>query len=320
MSHSVVRLHSRIAAVAAAAQGRRRRRPLTERRGFLAAALISPAVLFIGALVGLPFVLAIYLSLTDATAGSLTGKWVGFANFRNVWRDPVFRGALWHTFLFTVISQAIVVVGAGLLAHALVRKFRGRWLLRFVVLLPWAAPFALTTIGFLWFFDPLASIWNWFLIHLHIVSATTPPNWLGTPTFALTSIIIVQVWRILPFATVIFIAGISSIPQEVDDAAAIDAATGLKKFWYVSLPLQLPIALVALLFGIVFTATDMVVPYLLTNGGPFNSTQMITTWAFQTGINAGNIGEGAAMSLFMLPVLAAVVIGMLAFAKRAEVT
>jgi multiple sugar transport system permease protein len=106
----------------------------------------------------------------------------------------------------------------------------------------------------------------------------------------------------------------------VNDASAIDGATGLRKFWHVSLPLQLPIALVAVLFGIVFTATDMVVPYILTNGGPFNSTQMITTYAFTTGINAGNIGEGAAISLFLLPVLAIVAIGMLFFARRAEVT
>lgn len=277
-------------------------------------------MLFIGLLVGVPLGLAVYLSFTDATAGSLTGKWVGLANFRDALRDPIFRGALWHTFLFTVISQAIVVVVAGLLAHALVRSFRGRWLLRFFVLLPWAAPVALTAIGFLWFFDPQASIFNWFLIHLHIVSSTNVPNWLGTPKAAMSSIIAVQAWRTIPFATVIFIAGISSIPQEVDDAAAIDAATGLRKFWYVSLPLQLPIAIVAVLFGIVFTATDMVVPYILTNGGPFNSTQVLTTWAFQTGINAGDIGQGAAIALFMLPLLAVVVVAMLFFARRAEVT
>ena len=113
--------------------------------------------------------------------------------------------------------------------------------------------------------------------------------------------IVVQAWRTIPFATVIFIAGISSIPQEVDDAAAIDGATGLKKFWYVSLPLQLPIAVVAILFGIIFTATDIVVPYILTNGGPFNSTQVLTTLAFQTGINAGNVGEGAAIALLHAP-------------------
>jgi multiple sugar transport system permease protein len=306
----------------AAARGSRsgRLRYVAERRGFLAAFLISPAVLFIAALVGIPFGLAIYLSFTDATAGSITGHWVGLRNFHAILRDPVFRGSLAHTAEMTFISQAVVVVCAGLIAHALVHKFRGRWLLRFLILLPWAAPISLTVIGFLWFFDPQASIWNWFLIKLHIVTPLTKPNWLGTPREAMASIITVQAWRTIPFATVIFLAGISSIPQEVDDAAAIDGATGLRKFWHVSLPLQLPIALVAVLFGIIFTATDMVVPYILTNGGPFNSTQMITTWSFTTGINSGNIGEGAAMSLFLVPVLAVVAIGMLFFARRAEVT
>jgi multiple sugar transport system permease protein len=193
-------------------------------------------------------------------------------------------------------------------------------MLRFLILLPWAAPIALTSIGFLWFYDPQASIFTWFLVHLHLVSQIDHPTWLGTPKAAMSSIITVQAWRTIPFATVIFIAGISSIPQEVDDAAAIDGATGLRKFWFVSLPLQLPIAVVAVLFGIIFTATDMVVPFILTNGGPFNSTQVLTTYSFQTGINAGNIGEGAAIALFMLPVLALVAIGMLVFARRAEVT
>jgi multiple sugar transport system permease protein len=299
---------------------RSRYRYAFERQGVLATVLISPAVLFIGALVGVPLVLAVYLSFTDATAGSLSGKWVGLGNFRAALHDQVFRDALWHTFLFTAISQAVVIVVAGLLAHALVRSFRGRWLVRFVILLPWAAPIALTAIGFLWFYDPQASIFTWFLEHLHITSPQNRPNWLGTPHAAMSSIITVQAWRTIPFATVIFLAGVSSIPQEVDDAAAMDGATGLRKFWHVSLPLQLPIALVAVLFGIVFTATDMVVPYILTNGGPFNSTQVLTTWAFQTGINAGNLGEGAAIALFMLPFLAAVVVGMLVFARRAEVT
>jgi multiple sugar transport system permease protein len=310
-----------MASVAAPERGRLSGlRYVTERRGFLATILISPAVLFIGVLVGVPLGLAIYLSLTDATAGSLTGPWVGLRNFRNAVENPVFRSALWHTFVFTVISQAVVVVCAGLLAHALVRNFRGRWFLRFFILLPWAAPIALTAIGFLWFYDPQASIFNWFLIHLHIVSPQHVPNWLGTPREAMSSIITVQAWRTIPFATVIFLAGISSIPEEVDDAAAIDGATGLRKFWYVSLPLQLPIAIVAVLFGVIFTATDMVVPYILTNGGPFNSTHVLTTLAFQQGIASGNVGEGAAIALFMLPLLAFVTIAMLIFARRAEVT
>src|SRR3954471_21077056 len=138
-----------------------RRRYLAERRGFLPTLLISPAVLFIGLLVGVPLGLAMYLSFTDATAGSLSGKWVGLGNYRSALRDQVFRDAIWHTVLFTVISQAVVIVCAGLLAHALVRSFRGRWFVRYFILLPWAAPVALTSIGFLWFYDPQASIFTW---------------------------------------------------------------------------------------------------------------------------------------------------------------
>jgi multiple sugar transport system permease protein len=130
----------------------------------------------------------------------------------------------------------------------------------------------------------------------------------------------VHAWRILPFATVIFLAGLASIPPEVEDAATVDGATGLRKFWYVTLPLQLPIAIVALLFGIVFTATDMTVVYVLTNGGPFNSTQVLTTWAYQTGIVSSSLGPGAAVSLFLLPVLVVVAVLMLTFARKVEVS
>ena len=136
----------------------------------------------------------------------------------------------------------------------------------------------------------------------------------------MAAIITVQAWRVLPFAVVIFLAGHASIPQEVQDAAKVDGATGIRKLVYVTLPLQLPIALVAVLFGLIFTATDMAVVYILTNGGPFNSTQVLTTWAYTIGIDSGSLGEGAAISLFLFPLLAAVTILMLFFAKRAQVS
>jgi len=309
----------------------RRKRYLLENRRFLAGALIAPAVVFIVLLVGIPLALAIYLAFTDASSGSLSGNWVGLQNFTEEWKDEIFRRALWNTALFTIASQIVVVLGAGILAHALMRDFRGKWLLRLVILLPWAAPVALTTIAFTWILDPTFSIVNWALVETHLLtpfchlanidncSATSPPNWVGNTTLAKISIILVHSWRILPFATVIFIAGIASIPREVDDAAAVDGATGLRKFWYVSLPLQLPIAIVAVLFGIVFTATDMAVAYLLTHGGPANTTHMLTTDAFQVGIESGRLGAGAAISLYLLPVLAVVAVGMLIAARRAEV-
>jgi multiple sugar transport system permease protein len=327
----------------------RRRRDLLEERRFLGPLLIAPAVIFIGVLVGAPLGLAIYLSLTDATAGSLTGEFVGLRNFVDAWESENFRRAFRNTIIFTLVSQAIVLVGAGVLAHALVKDFRGKWILRFLILLPWAAPVSLTTVGFLWIFHPLYSVVNWTLTHdifpgspaffpyralnwafardfwpsaLQItpIEPIDPPQWLGEPNLAMAAIIFAHAWRILPFATVIFIAGLASMPPEIDDAARVDGATGLKKFWYVTFPLQLPIALVALLFGIVFTATDMAVVYVLTQGGPFNSTQILTTWAYFTGINGAALGEGAAISLYLLPLLAIVATLMLYFARRVEVT
>ena len=309
---------------------RGRWRDALEERRFLAPVLISPAVIYIGLLVGAPLGLAIYLSFTDATAGSLTGDWVGLRNYTEEWGSENFRRALRNTILFTVVSQAIVLVGAAILAHWLVKDFPGKWFLRFLILLPWAAPVSLGTIGWLWIFEPTLSVVNWTVVRLQtgpldalgidLIDPLDPPQWLGRPNLAMASIIAVHVWRILPFATVIFIAGLASIPAEVDDAAKIDGATGLKKLFYVTLPLQLPIALVALLFGIVFTATDITVVYILTNGGPFNQTQMLPMWAFQTGIRGSSLGEGAAISLYLLPILVIVSITMLWFARRAEVT
>jgi len=287
----------------------------------LASVLIAPAVLFVTVLVGGPLLLAIWLSFTNATSG-LHGKWVGLENFRNEWGNPAFQHAVWHTFLFTIISQAIVLVGAGLVAHALMKDFRGKWILRFLILLPWAAPIALSLMAWKWMFDTSYSIFNWTLVHLNLKEPLEVPQYLAQSKLAMGSVIAVHAWRILPFAVVIFLAGLASIPKEVDDAAAIDGATGFRKFWSVTLPLQLPIATVALLFGIVFTATDMAIVYILTAGGPSPSfsTEMVTTWAYKTGVESGSLGPGAAISLFLLPVLAVVSIAMLLFARRTEVS
>ena len=304
-----------------------------ENRRVLAVVLIAPAVIFMALVVGVPFAWAIYLSFTDAIGGSLTGKWVGFDNFTSAWHDENFRRALRNTLIFTLASQAIVVVGAAVLSNFLVRDFRGKWIVRFLVVLPWAAPVVLSTIAWLWLFDSLYSVGNWTLAKVHLDNALVwllgavnfeedaqvPLQWLGRPNLALVAITVVHAWRILPFAVVIFIAGRASIPTEVEDASKIDGATGLKKLWYVDVPLQLPIALVAVLFGIVFTAADFAVVYILTHGGPFNSTQVLPTWAYAIGIDSGSLGEGAAISLFLFPLLVVVSVGMLFFARRAQV-
>jgi len=324
-----------VAAVAGGLVRSRRRRwqDLFEEKRFLAPALIAPAVVFVVVVVGVPLGWAVYLSLTDASGGSLSGSFIGFDNFTNAWHDQNFRNALENTLIITFAAQVLVVVGAAVISHFLVRDFRGKWIVRFLIVLPWAAPVALVTIAWLWIFDSLFSVINWTLKELHLLGAVcsvfdvgvgcganNPPQWLGHPNLAMFAIIVVHAWRVLPFAVIIFIAGRASIPTEVEDAAKIDGATPLKKFWHIDLPLQLPIALVAVLFGIVFTAADFAVVWVLTRGGPFNSTQVLTTWSETIGIESSRVGAGAAISLYLFPLLAAVTILMLFFARRAQVS
>jgi multiple sugar transport system permease protein len=282
-------------------------------------ALLLPAISFIVLLVGAPLALAIWLSFSDATGGSLSGEFVGFSNFTRAFGSAIFRRALLNTFIFTVASQTLVLVLGRLLAAFLVKDFWGKWILRFLILLPWAAPIALGAIGWKWIFDSLYSVLNWTLQAIHVITPGDFPQWLGEPTLAMISIIAVHTWRILPFATVIMLAGQASIPQEVEEAALVDGAVGWRKQVYVTLPMLLPVMTIALLFGIVFTATDMAVVYILTRGGPFNSTHMISTWAFQTGVLSGSTGAGAAMSVFLVPILVVITVLMLRFARRVDV-
>lgn len=307
-------------ATTAAALPYRPRRPVLEDDTWLGRVLLAPAVIYIVLLVGFPFLLSIYYSLSDATVGTRTLHFVGLENFRRILESDTFWRALRNALVFTLLSQLLVVVLAKILAMALYRDFRGKWLVRLLILLPWVAPISLGTIGWLWIFDPVYSIINWSLRALHVFGPNVWPIWLGQPDLAMASIILVDVWRLLPLATVIILAGLSGIPQDIHDAAAMDGAGFLRHLFRINLPLVMPVMLVALLFGIVFTFTDMIIIYVLTRGGPYDTTQVLASLAFFSGIQGGDLAEGAAISLFLFPLLVAVVILLLSVARRAEVT
>jgi multiple sugar transport system permease protein len=282
--------------------------------------LLAPAILYITLLVGFPFLIAIYYSVSDATVGTRVLHFVGLENFRLVLANETFWQSLRNALVFTLISQVLVVVLGKVLAMALYRDFRGKWLVRLLILLPWVAPISLGSIGWLWIFDPVYSIINWIARALGLLGPQVWPIWLGQPDLAMASVIMVDVWRLLPLATVIILAGLSSIPQDIHDAAAMDGAGFWRHLFRINIPLVMPIMLVALLFGIVFTFTDMIVIYVLTRGGPYDTTQVIASMAFFTGIQGGDLAAGAAIALFLFPVLVAVAILFLTLARRAEVT
>ncbi len=281
--------------------------------------MLAPAVLYIVLLVGFPFLLSLYYSLSDATVASRELNFVGLANFRRVVESGTFWQALRNTLLITLVSQFFIVVLAHVLASALMKDFRGKWVVRLLVLLPWVAPISLGSIGWLWIFDSIYSIINWTARAVGILGPEEWPIWLGEPTLAMTSIVLVNIWRLLPLATVIILAGLSSIPQDIHDAAAIDGAGFWRHHFEITMPLIRPITLVAVLFGVVFTFTDMIVVFVLTRGGPYDSTQVIASWAYFTGIQGGDLAGGAAISLFLFPVLVAVAVLLLVVARRSEV-
>jgi multiple sugar transport system permease protein len=284
--------------------------------------MFYPAMIYVLAVIGLPFALAVVYAFSDIKVGSVGYHFVGLQNFKSILHSATFLRALYDSFIFTVGSQILVLVGSTLLALALEKKFRGRGLVRFLMLLPWVAPVSIGAIGWKWILDSLYSVINWVLVRVPIfhLDKFNPPQWLGEPALAMASVIVVHTWRLLPFSTVILLAGLSAIPKDIPEAAEIDGAGFWRKMFQINIPMLLPILNVALLFGIVFTFTDMTVVYILTRGGPYDSTQVVPSLAFFTGVLGGDLSEGAAISLFMVPILVIVAYLMLRAANRSEVT
>lgn len=294
-----------------------RRRTRADREDFLGRVMLAPALVYVIVLIAAPLLLAVLLSFSASFAGSLEYRWVGFRNFATIVRDPQFLLALRNTVIFTVVSQVLVIVLAVTAAHVLEAAFAGKRIVRFLLLLPWAVPVSLAAMAWTWIFDSTFSVINWTLKVAGLLGGWL--YWFGDPTLAMIAIITVHVWRMFPFATVIVLAGMTAIPQDLREAAVIDGASFWKRFTQVNLPLLLPIVTVSVLFGVVFTSTDLGVVWLLTRGGPYNSTHVLSTLAFQRGILGANLGEGAAIAVFLLPVLLIAAIGMLKVARGAEV-
>lgn len=286
-----------------------------QREQTLGYAFITPALFVLVLLVAYPFVIALYLSVTDAFVGRPT-TFVGLQNFINLLQHGTFRQTLANSFVFTGIAVTLKLILGLLLALALHQKLRFQRFWRGALLLPWVVPSALATLGWTWMFDSLYSVINWTLIHLGLIEVG--PNWLGEAVLAKCAVIAVNVWRALPFFAISILAGLVSIPDELYEAAAADGAGAIQRFFYITLPLLKPVLAIVLLFSTIFTFSNFDIVYVLTRGGPVNSTHLFATLARQTGLESGLLGEGAAISLFMFPVLVIVVYMQLRFVRRED--
>jgi multiple sugar transport system permease protein len=288
---------------------------LLEDERWLASALFLPTVVLLGLFIAYPFVDGVLLSVTNAKVG-VPGEFVGLRNFEKIWNDSIFRTAVWNTCWYTAVTTVFKLALGLWLAVLLNRHFKGKAFVRAFVLLPFIIPTVLSTFAWKWMFDPTFSVINWLLFQLGII--TQRINWLGDPDLALASVMVVNIWRGVPFYAISLLAGLQTINPDLHEAAAIDGAKPYQRFWYITWPLLLPVTMVVVLFSVIQTFADFQLVYVLTGGGPANATHLFATYAYQIGVGTGLLSEGAAISLAMFPVLFLVVIIQLMYIRRVE--
>jgi multiple sugar transport system permease protein len=280
----------------------------------VAYAFIGPAFFLLLFLVAYPFVLSLWFSLSDARVGE-TGRFIGFDNFARLLRSNIFLQTLQNSIIFTAAALTLKTVLGMALALLLFRLVRFKRLIRGAILLPFIVPTALSTLVWWWMFEPLYSVVNWTLKHLHLVNYDIP--WLPDPYLAMFTVVLVNTWRGLPFFAITLLAGLVAIPREMYEAAESDGAGPAGRFWYITVPLLTPVLAVVILFSAIFTLADFNIVYVLTKGGPINMTHLFATYSFALGLQSGEIGQGAAVSLFLFPILLGVVFVQLRLARRA---
>jgi multiple sugar transport system permease protein len=279
----------------------------------IAYAFVAPAFLLLLFLVAYPFVLSLWFSLSDARVGE-TGTFIGLENFRRLLSSSIFLQTLQNSIVFTAAALTLKTVLGMALALLLFRIVRFKRLIRGAVLLPFIVPTALSTLVWWWMFEPLYSVVNWTFKSLHLVTRDIP--WLPDPYLAMFTVILVNTWRGLPFFAITLLAGLVAIPREMYEAAESDGAGPIGRFWYVTVPLLKPVLAVVILFSAIFTLADFNIVYVLTKGGPMNMTHLFATYSFVLGLQSGQIGQGAAVSLFLFPILLAVVFVQLRLVRK----
>jgi len=282
-----------------------------QRTGYL---MVAPALIALAVLIAYPFLLSIYFSLSDKRVG-LPGHFIGLENFEALSQDSVFQQTLFNTGLYTVVSVACKLVLGLTLALLLEKVVRGQRLLRGIILLPWVIPASLSTLAWRWMFDPSYSVLNWCL---RVVGLGPGVPWLSDPWWARATVISVNVWRGLPFFAICLLAGLVSIPKEFYEAARVDGAGPRARFWYVTLPLLRPILGIVLLYSVIMTVSDFIIVHVLTRGGPLQSTHLFATLAYRIGLAGTRLGMGAAITLFLFPVLVVGAYVLLRIVRRGE--
>ncbi len=278
---------------------------LQNNRNALGLLFMLPAAVLLLLFLTYPLGLGTWLGFTDAKIGR-SGEWIGWDNYAFLLGDSVTRLALFNTLFYTTVAS-VLKFGLGLWLALLLNKNIGmKSFFRAVILLPYIVPTALSAIAFWWIYDAQFSIVSWTLVKLGILDKYI--DFLGDPWNARLATIFANVWRGVPFVAITLLAGLQTISPSFYEASAIDGATPWQQFRHVTLPLLTPIIAVVMTFSVLFTFTDFQLIYVLTRGGPLNATHLMATLSFQRAIAGGALGEGAAISIAMVPFLLAAIL------------
>lgn len=267
---------------------------------FLGALFMLPAATILLMFLAYPLGLGVWLGMTDTTIGR-RGVFIGLENYRWLFDDPVFWLSVYNTFVYTVVASILKFALGMWLALLLNKHLPFKAFLRAIVLLPWIVPTVLSAIAFWWIYDSQFSIISWTLVELGLIDEYI--NFLGDPNNARASVIVANVWRGIPFVAITLLAGLQTIPVSLYEAATIDGASPWQQFRYITFPMLTPIIAVVMTFSVLFTFTDFQLIYVLTRGGPLNATHLMATLSFQRAIPGGQLGEGAAIAVAMIPFL-----------------
>jgi multiple sugar transport system permease protein len=274
---------------------------LFDNKSFLVVLCLLPTAGLLVIFLTYPLGLGLWLSVTDATIGE-PGKYIGLDNFISLSQDPVFWMSVTNTIMYTVVATAGKFLLGLWLALLLNHNIPLKAFIRAIVLLPWIVPTVLSAIAWWWIYDPQFSIISYVLVNLlHLRS--TYIDFLGTPWNARGSLVVANIWRGIPFVAITLLAGLQTIPPSLYEAALLDGASGWQKFRRITVPLLMPILSVALTLSVLFTFSDFQLVYAITRGGPFNTTHLMATLAFQRAIPGSQLGEGAAIAVSMIPFL-----------------
>jgi multiple sugar transport system permease protein len=281
--------------------------------------LLLPALASIGAVSVYPVLLGLWLSFRDTTLASPTDTFIGLSNYLQLFSDGQFWNAWIHTIQFTAASTLLETSIGLMIALVLSERFRGRGIVRAAMLVPWAIPTVVTSKMFGWLFDGQHGMVNYLLRSVGLIQHNV--DWYGSPDFALTTIIIADVWKTTPFMALLLLAGLQTIPDSLAEASVIDGANAWQQFWYVRLPLLAPSLLIAAMFRALdaFRIFDLV--YVLTGGGPADSTEVLSTLTYKDLFSALQFGYGSALatSMFGTEIMIAVVFGVFLLRKMREV-